>query len=290
MGKARLLRIVLAPCLALACADEKCLWAGSGINTDMNATRALTDLRVALALLTRLPLQHPPFDPDATRPMAHAAWAYPLAGLVVGLLASTLGWTLHEGLNLPAGIAAALMLLSLIMLTGAMHEDGLADCADGFWGGWEPARRLEIMKDSQIGSYGTIALVLSLLLRWYCLTHLLGFGWIVWPMVVTAVASRAAVVVVMQALPNARAGGLSDATGKPGKTAMGIALVLAAVTLFSMPWSSAIALIAIITIFTILGAVLAKQKIGGQTGDVLGGIQQVAEIAILITFVGFITS
>ena len=66
-----------------------------------------------------------------------------------------------------------------------------------------PFSLIAIMKDSQIGSYGTIALVLSMLLRWYCLTHLLGFGWIAWPMVVTAVASRAAVVVVMQALPNA---------------------------------------------------------------------------------------
>ena len=113
------------------------------------------DLRLALGLLTRLPL---PSTPDMARG-AQAAWAWPLAGLAPAALAA-LAMALGSALGVLPGVAAALGLAVSVMVTGAMHEDGLADTADGLWGGWTPERRLEIMKDSRIGAYGVIALIL----------------------------------------------------------------------------------------------------------------------------------
>ncbi|MFT7596440.1 MAG: adenosylcobinamide-GDP ribazoletransferase, partial [Paracoccaceae bacterium] len=131
---------------------------------------AVSDVAVAFVLLTRLPL--PTLPDHAFARQAHAAWAFPLVGLVVALLAGGMGWAALR-LGLPASIAAGLVLGAQIMLTGAMHEDGLADTADGLWGGFNADRRLEIMKDSAIGTYGVLALILSLGLRWAALTLLL---------------------------------------------------------------------------------------------------------------------
>ena len=121
---------------------------------------SLTDIPAALGLLTRLPI---PVDAgQATARGAKAAWAYPVVGLVLACLIGGPAWTISD--FMPPAILAALVLVALITLTGALHEDGLADTTDGLWGGWEPARRLEIMKDSQIGSYGVLALVFGVAL------------------------------------------------------------------------------------------------------------------------------
>ncbi|MBM3616888.1 MAG: adenosylcobinamide-GDP ribazoletransferase, partial [Alphaproteobacteria bacterium] len=115
----------------------------------------------AFGLLTRLPM---PFTP----PRPQGVWAWPLVGLGVSALAVGLG-----ALALAAGLApplvAVLVMVAQAALTGALHEDGLTDCADGFWGGHDRARRLEIMKDSRIGSYGAVALMLVMLARWSAL-------------------------------------------------------------------------------------------------------------------------
>ncbi|MEC7259603.1 MAG: adenosylcobinamide-GDP ribazoletransferase, partial [Pseudomonadota bacterium] len=128
------------------------------------------DILVALALLTRLPL---PRLPDAAfQHQARVVWAFPLAGLIVGGLGALAGMlALHAGL--PATVAAGLALVVHCAATGAMHEDGLADTLDGLWGGHTRERRLEIMKDSTVGAYGAIALVLSLGLRWALFAALL---------------------------------------------------------------------------------------------------------------------
>ena len=124
------------------------------------------DLPLALSLLSRLPV---PVDHSrAGERAATAAWAYPLVGAGLAGLTGGLAWALSAA-GLPPGPAAGLVLVAQVMLTGALHEDGLADSADGLWGGWERERRLEIMRDSRIGAYGVLALGLSLLLRWACL-------------------------------------------------------------------------------------------------------------------------
>jgi hypothetical protein len=116
------------------------------------------DISRALGLLSRLPVR-----PDGQRG-AQSVWAFPIVGLIVALIVGS-GAALGLAMGLAPALAAGLALFLQIMITGAMHEDGLADTFDGLWGGWEAERRLEIMKDSRIGAYGVIALNLSLVMR-----------------------------------------------------------------------------------------------------------------------------
>lgn len=237
------------------------------------------DIGVALVLLTRLPL--PRLPDTAFRRLARAAWAFPLAGLAVGLIAGAVG-LLALGLGLAPAAVAGLVLAGQIALTGAMHEDGLADTADGLWGGHDPERRLEIMKDSRTGSYGVLALVLGLGLRWVALSGLIGAGFMWAPLLAAAALSRAPLPMIMTALPPARAGGLSRSVGRPGRDVSLAALTLGgAVGLVAA--GLAVVLPAVGALLAVLiVAHLARTRIGGQTGDILGAAQQVAEIVLLL--------
>lgn len=236
------------------------------------------DLRLALGLLTRLPL---PGQPDMARGAA-SAWAWPLAGLAPALLAGLAIW-LSSGLG--AGLSAALALAVMAMVTGAMHEDGLADTADGLWGGWTAERRLEIMKDSHIGTYGVLALVLSALARWSLLAGLIAAGHALPALLAAAMLSRVPMVALMAWMPPAREGGLSRAVGRPGLRTAGIGGSVA--LLLSMALCGGVAIWAALAALVVaagLGGV-AQAKIGGQTGDILGASQQLAEIAALAILV-----
>lgn len=239
------------------------------------------DLLIALSLLTRLPVPQADWS-NARRPPARAAWAYPLVGLVVGCLAAAIG-LVAEALHVGPMIVAALMLAVLSITTGAMHEDGLADCTDGFWGGWEKARRLEIMQDSAIGAYGVLALILTFALKWGSVSALLAStGTTPWIILIPAIMSRAAIVVVMQLLPNAKGDGLSAKTGKPGKPAMFGAIGLSVGVAVLAP-TNFFVLICVMGLSAFVVGLVAARKIGGQTGDVLGATQVVTEVALLIT-------
>lgn len=250
------------------------------IKNDQALVKA-SDFPLALALLTRLPVHVASFERGA-----RAAWAYPLVGLVLGGLAAMVGFLGHW-IGWHPAINALISLCVLVVLTGAMHEDGLADTADGFWGGWDPARRLEIMKDSHIGAYGVIALFFGLSARWVALWMLFetSLAAAVTGLLTAAILSRAALPALMAALPNARASGLSHSTGRcPAKTAwlaiglsIGLSLLLLSTTAFGATATAIIVGVAM--------ARLAQIKIGGQTGDVLGATQQVTEIAVLFTLV-----
>lgn len=230
------------------------------------------DTLAAFGLLTRIPV---PF----TAPRPNGVWAWPLVGMVTGAVALTLGGLAQAG-GVLAGVSAVLVIATQAVLTGALHEDGLADCADGFWGGHDKARRLEIMKDSRIGSYGAMALMLALMARWSALAALIGAG--AWGLALAPmILSRAAMGVVMAGLPNARAGGLSAQHGRPSGAAalagVGIALALC---LGFAGWA-ALALALAVGVVTAGVALVARGKIGGQTGDVLGATQALTEIAAL---------
>jgi adenosylcobinamide-GDP ribazoletransferase len=234
------------------------------------------DIPLALGLLTRLPVT---VDPEvARRRGAAAAWAYPLAGLVVAVCAAALGWA-ALAVGLPGALAAGLVLATQTILTGALHEDGLADTADGLWGGWDRDRRLEIMKDSRIGTYGVIALVLSFGLRWSALAALAP---VMGPaLLAAALLSRAGMTAVMGCLPPARDGGLSRGVGCPATRAWGAACAIAVGLSFAVAGPVALGM-ALAAGFTALAcAAIARSRIGGQTGDILGATQQVAEIACL---------
>jgi adenosylcobinamide-GDP ribazoletransferase len=159
------------------------------------ARRLLPDLWSGFALLSRLPVPDHT-EPAQTRPgpgrwSARCLGAWPRWSRV----ALWLGFT--------PGVVAALVLTLGRPLTGGLHEDGLSDTADGLFGGWTRERRLEIMKDSRVGSYGVLALVLVTLIRWSALTTILAAG-SPWVLVAVGAISRAPMAVVMSALPNAR--------------------------------------------------------------------------------------
>lgn len=238
------------------------------------ALRLPHDILSGFALLTRLPL------PDHRSTGAASAWAWPLVGAALGAAAAALA-SAALWLGVTPGVTAVLVLAFGAMLTGGLHEDGLSDTADGLFGGWTKARRLEIMKDSRVGSYGVLALVLVVLARWSALTALLVFGGHWAALVVTGALSRAPMALIMALLPNARGEGLSHATGQPAPgialAALGLGLAIAvALTGWTGIAMAAAALGA--------GAVLsasALRRIGGQTGDILGASQQLAEVACL---------
>jgi adenosylcobinamide-GDP ribazoletransferase len=227
----------------------------------------------AFGLLTRLPLpSHAPVG-------GQAAWAWPLVGAVVGGIAGLAGWA-AQGLG--AGVAAAVMLGVQALVTGAMHEDGLADTADGLGGGWSREQRLAIMKDSHVGSYGVLALVLVGLARWSALAALMTGAGVIAAAVAAGAISRAAMAVMMAAMPPARRGGLAAAVGRPSARVAALAMVAALVIagLAAGPGAAISAtLLAVIPCAAL--ALAAALRIGGQTGDILGAGQQLAETAVL---------
>ena len=232
------------------------------------------DLARAIGLLTRLPVQT-----DDVR-SAQAAWAWPLAGALVGLLAALSG-AIALGLGLPVELAAGLAITTQIIVTGAMHEDGLADCADGFWGGHDSDQRLKIMRDSRIGTYGVISICLSVLLRWSMLAALFSAGAIVGPIVAAAALSRVPLVALMCWLEPVRVGGLSARVGRPDPEALVLAAAVALLLALLFTGFAALPAAAIAVFMGWGVARVALAKIQGQTGDVLGASQQMAEIGIL---------
>jgi len=233
----------------------------------------LHDIAAAFALLTRLPV--PVDHARAGARGAEAAWAYPLVGAGLGLLAGTLGW-LVLWLGVSAGIAAVLVIAAQVAMTGAMHEDGLADMADGL-GGFTVERRLEIMKDSRIGAYGAIALVLALLARQEGISAIEAAS-LPLAMAALGAGSRALMVVVMASLRHARQGGLAARAGKPPFEAVLTALatgLLFCVLAFGWLGFGVFAAMALVTLTV---ALIAHARFGGQTGDILGASQQSAEV------------
>ncbi|PID37164.1 MAG: adenosylcobinamide-GDP ribazoletransferase [Rhodobacterales bacterium] len=239
----------------------------------MPRSQILNDIAEAFALLTRFPVRATSFRG------AGSAWAWPLTGLATGTLAA-LAAAAALWLGLPTALAACIALALLIVPTGALHEDGLADSADGLWGGHTRARRLEIMKDSRIGSYGVIALILSLLARFAALFALIDAGQLA-ALPAAALLSRAPMAALMAALPNARQSGLAHDTGRPSAKTATTGLVLAAAIALPLTGTALIAALFWGSLAALATAAIAKRKIGGQTGDILGACQQVTEITVL---------
>jgi len=244
----------------------------------MRKNNIIRDIALALVLLTRLPL--PALPKPWFQHQAQAAWAFGLTGLAIALPACGVA-TLALWLGLPTTIAAGFLLATQVLLTGAMHEDGLADTADGFWGGFTRERRLEIMKDSQIGTYGVLVLILSVGLRWLALSTLITQAG-VWPVLALAVLSRAAMPALMVTLPNARKAGLSHSVGRAGAAACTIGLLLAVLISLLLIGPATVTIVASMILATSGLGLLARAKIGGQTGDVLGAGQQITELTGLL--------
>jgi adenosylcobinamide-GDP ribazoletransferase len=238
----------------------------------------------SLAFCTRLPLSRT--TPVAGDAPAKAAWAFPLAGLVVGLIGAIV-YALARKFGLPPWPGAALAVAATVLVTGALHEDGLADTADGFGGGATREQKLDIMRDSHIGVYGVCAVVLSLLLRVAALASLPNGHLVVWALIAAHAAARATMPALMFLLPPARSDGLSFDAGQPPSDGTAAAAVLGFVILaFCLHPGRAIVALIFLFIVVALMAWLARRQIDGQTGDVLGALEQVSEITILLVALG----
>jgi adenosylcobinamide-GDP ribazoletransferase len=254
--------------------------------------RLLADLAACLRFYTRLPLPvHPgEADPHAMPDFARAAGMVPIAGALIGVLGG-LVVALATTFGIAPLPAATIAIGFLVLLTGAMHEDGVADLCDGFGGGANPERKLEIMRDSRLGTYGAAALVLSLLLRIGTLAGLVATDLRLAAAVVVAVAavSRTAGLLPLVLLPPARTFGAGFAAARPGAETLALAAILALLCAClpllagaNLPRVMAACLVAALAAYGV-GA-LARREIGGQTGDVAGAAQQAAEIAMLLVF------
>jgi adenosylcobinamide-GDP ribazoletransferase len=243
----------------------------SGIDIAQNLR---DDLAGAFGLLTRLPFGGPGRG-------AASCWAWGPTGAAVAALAVGAGAG-AMALGVPVTVAAGLVLAVQAALTGALHEDGLADTCDGLLGGRTPERRMEIMRDSRIGAFGALGLMLSVLIRWAALVAVLAVP-MGWAMVIGVSAlSRGAMAGVMAALPPARPDGLSQHQGRPTFMQAGAALAVAGVIALPALGLALLPVVALGLVAVTALAIWARARIGGQTGDILGATQQVAEIAALI--------
>ena len=235
------------------------------------------DIWAAFSMLTRLKV---PVDHKRAGERANAAtWAFPIIGAIIGGLA---GFVLMvaNALMLPTSLSAALALLTLIALTGAMHEDGLADCADGFWGGHTHERRLEIMKDSSIGAYGAVILIVFLLAEWSAIETLAHSNSVLTLAGVGSI-SRLPMIIALRVIPNARETGLAANVGIPQLCSIQIACGLTVLISFLCLGIFGLMITIIGILFALPVFFIAKAKIGGQTGDVLGASQKCAELGTL---------
>jgi adenosylcobinamide-GDP ribazoletransferase len=232
----------------------------------------------AIGFLTRLPV--PGSKPLCGPGFAAAAPWFPAVGAVLG--AAVGGVAAGLALALPALLAATIAVALELVLTGALHVDGLADSADGL-GGHDRERSLQIMRDHALGAYGASALTLDLLAKVVALGALAGDGAVL-PVVAAFALSRAAPLPLAAALPYARPGpgtgrALTDHLGPRGAAAgVALAAVIAAAT--TGPWAAAtFACAAAVT-----GAIglVARRRLGGVTGDVMGAaIELTATLALI---------
>ena len=253
----------------------------------------LFDLYRTLRFATRLPL--PMLAREVDDPIVPAdrfVPAFVLCGTLIGLTGGLIS-ALIAFIGADPLIAATLGIASLAVLTGALHEDGLADCADGMGGGRTRERKLEIMRDPAVGSYAVLALILSVLGRVAALAVLLAASpWLALAaLVATQGLSRGAAMLAAAVLPPARPDGAGARLGQPGVKTASLALsvggVLAALVLLVVagPVAGLVGLILVVAagaLATFWVLWLADRHLGGQTGDVLGAVQQLSDLAGLI--------
>jgi adenosylcobinamide-GDP ribazoletransferase len=237
----------------------------------------------AWTLLSRLPW---PFAvPRDMGAIGRGAWAFPVVGAALGALGGGAYWLARE-IGLPAFVAAVLAIGLLALATGGLHEDGLADTADGFGGGRTRDQKLSIMRDSRIGTYGVLALVLVTLLRVGALAAMTGAAGFA-ALIAAASLGRGFAALPMSLLRPARADGLGHAAGRaPGFSAcLALILAVAAATLaaagFALPWRAVGYAVAVAFFAVLFVALLAQRHIGGVTGDVLGAAILLGEAAAL---------
>jgi adenosylcobinamide-GDP ribazoletransferase len=237
--------------------------------------RTLREFAAAVQFMTRIPVPAFRYEPEL---VLGGAKFYPLVGVLVALGGIVIERALRA--HLPSTITALAVLIYLVAITGGFHEDGLADSVDAFGGGWTRERKLEIMHDSRIGSFGTLAICLSLLARWALLSAM-PVQRFPFYLLTAHVLCRWSTLPLGTFMDSARTDGLG------ARLAHKIPLASAAVgTLLAFAiaaWAvriEALAPIVAVSAITLLSAWYYRSRIGGVTGDCFGTTNQLAEIAV----------
>ncbi|MEM8839454.1 MAG: adenosylcobinamide-GDP ribazoletransferase [Pseudomonadota bacterium] len=253
------------------------------------ALRSIQHLFLSVQFLSRLPVPATA-EPDETFDFRKSVWAFPIAGLLISLPAVSVVGSAHF-VGLPASVCVVLGIVVQVLVTGALHEDGLADVCDGFGGGQIRRRKLAIMKDSAVGTYGVLALIAAFSLRWALLVHLMAVDLLtlVVGFLVANVLSRAVQVAFWHSLPAASRHSLAYRIGRPERQVVVLALMIAIVIAGGL---SALTFAVTGFVLGLCGAIVVAfvfrriclRQIRGQTGDTLGAVQVLSEVACLMGF------
>ncbi len=233
-------------------------------------------LLVALHFLTRLPL--PPREVSLEE-VGRSAWAFPLVGVILGLLLAGADWLL--GWLFPPSLRAALVLALWVALTGALHLDGFVDCCDALLAARPPEVRLEILRDTHVGAFGVVGAVVLLLVKYAALSTCLFAG--NWPALLLAPAlGRWGMVYAIARYPSARATGMGKTVREfVGGRALVGATLLALSVLAARPLAGLVAF-GLAWLFTALFARWVLRRIPGFTGDVYGALCEAVEAVVLL--------
>ena len=237
------------------------------------------ELIAALTLLTRLPVSALVGNrrwPEE----ASTVWAYPLVGALVGSVGGAVLWA-GEHSGVPPAVAAILAIATMLLLTGGLHEDGLADTADAFGGGSTVPLKLDIMRDSRIGSYGALALIVAFGLRGAALASLPPEAGLT-ALVAAGALGRGAIVIVLVLLRPARADSSTAALRTMRPAVAFAALLIAAAISSVLLVRVALTCMAGATLAGLGATALARRQVGGYTGDVLGAVVVIVDCSVLV--------
>ncbi|HVJ41120.1 MAG TPA: adenosylcobinamide-GDP ribazoletransferase [Dongiaceae bacterium] len=238
-------------------------------------------LLTGLGFFTRLPVR--PTD----QPLADAVAVFSVIGAVIGI-AATAVYVIGLWIGLSGLMSAILAVAATAVLTGALHDDGLADFADMLGVRGDRLRKLAVMRDSTIGSYGTLALVFVNLMKVAALADLAVPGQVASALIAAHALGRGVLPLVMRSYPLARSDGLAVHAGKPPLKGTYVSIALA-VLIAGLVGGPSVALVATVAAFVVafLVAQIAQRQLGGYTGDVLGAAEQLVEVTVILNFVSF---
>jgi len=233
---------------------------------------------IAIQFLTRIPV--PAIGEITEREVGRSLFYYPLVGLLIGLLLSALHWLLADTAE---GLQAALILGFWVLITGALHLDGLADSADAWLGGLgNKERTLEIMKDPRCGPAAVVLIVLLLLIKFAALQLLIkNDQWLI--LILSPLLARSSLPLLFQTTSYVREGGLGSAMAEHVSSFEGILLptLISLSVIIVMGWNGLFLMLAVIGVFILLRAMML-QRLKGMTGDTAGALLEVVEMTVLV--------
>jgi adenosylcobinamide-GDP ribazoletransferase len=235
----------------------------------------MRSLLVAIGFLTRLPVPASVYD-DVRAKSESLVW-YPAVGLLIGALLLIFAWLLRNTAPL---LASGLVVLVWVLLTGALHLDGLADSADAWIGGMgDREKTLAIMKDPRCGPAGVVSLILVLLLKFAALASVDAIPWI--SLLLAPMLARASLTALFLTTPYVRSGGLGAALTDAPRSMCVLALAIGAALCLFCGWPGVLALVTAVLVFA-LWRHACLSRLGGFTGDTAGALAEMIEVAVLV--------